>query len=242
MIAEIVIRDIHQSFGSHQVLRGVNLEVRAGRARGLLGPNGAGKTSLFRVLLELARPDSGAAEIAGTTMAKLAEPARTVGAVIDVDGIHPKRSGRQHLQILVSGAGLHPDRVDACLDLVGLADVAKRAVGTYSQGMRQRLAIAGALLGEPKILVLDEPINGLDPDGIFWLRDLVRRFCDDGGAVLVSSHLLAELSSYIDDISILRDGVIVVDGTLDEVANGDLESAYRASERPEESAGAQYPE
>ena len=171
-------------------------------------------------------------------MAKLAEPARTVGAVIDVNGIHPKRSGSQHLQILVRAAGLHPDRVDACLNLADLTDVAKRAVGTYSQGMRQRLAIAGALLGEPEILVLDEPINGLDPDGIFWFRELVRRFCDDGGAVLVSSHLLGELSSYIDDISILRDGVIVVDGTLDEVAKGDLESAYRASGRLDESAGA----
>src|SRR5262249_46659042 len=160
------------------------------RITGFLGPNGAGKTTTLRILLGLVRPTSGRATIDGRTYRELAEPIRRVGAVLEASNYHPKRSGRNHLRVLCSAAGIPSMRAGEMLEFVGMANAGRRAVGGYSLGMRQRLSVAGALLGDPDLLVLDEPANGLDPEGIRWLRDFLRSFAAGGKTVFVSSHVL----------------------------------------------------
>ena len=192
----------------------LSFRVREGAVTGFLGPNGAGKTTTLRMVLGLARPSEGTATIQGRRYVELDEPARAVGANLEVAGAHPGRSGRNHLRALAAMAGLPPSRVDEVLRLVELESAADRRAGKYSLGMRQRLGLAGALLGDPPVLVLDEPANGLDPQGIRWLRDFLRAMAAEGRTVLVSSHVLAEVAQTVDDVVVIHRGRLVQQGPV----------------------------
>jgi ABC-2 type transport system ATP-binding protein len=187
----------------------LSFSIPRGRITGFLGPNGAGKTTTLRVLLGLVLPTSGRATVAGRRYRELDAPLRTVGAVLEASNYHPARSGRNHLRVLATAAGISRSRVDEVLGEVELSDAARRRVGSYSLGMRQRLSVAAALLGEPELLVLDEPANGLDPEGIRWLRNFLRSYAVDGGTVFVSSHVLAEISQLADEVLIIHRGKLV---------------------------------
>ncbi|WP_426508463.1 ATP-binding cassette domain-containing protein [Dactylosporangium sp. McL0621] len=205
-MTEVQIRELSKRYGRKMVVDTLTFDVPAGAVTGFLGPNGAGKTTTLRMLVGLARPSAGAALIDGRPYAQLSAPRCTVGALLEASGFHPGRRGRDHLRILADSAGLPAARVDAVLDEVGLTDAAGSRVRTYSLGMRQRLGLAGALLGDPGLLVLDEPANGLDPAGMAWLRALLRRRAAEGRTVLVSSHVLAEIAQTADRIVIVHDG------------------------------------
>jgi ABC-2 type transport system ATP-binding protein len=225
----ITVRGLTKFFSGRPAVTDVNFDVFDGRVVGLLGPNGAGKTTTTRMILGLVAADSGRALIHGTPYRDLDRPARTVGAVLDSGGLHPGRTGRDHLRIAALQLGVPPGRVDAVLDQVGLRDAADRRVAGYSLGMRQRVALAAALLGEPSILVLDEPANGLDPAGMHWLRGIIRSFADAGGSVLLSSHVLSEVALVADDIVVIAQGSVVAAGELNATvvaSGGDLESFY----------------
>jgi ABC-2 type transport system ATP-binding protein len=191
--------------------------VREGSVTGFLGPNGAGKTTTLRMVLGLARPTAGTATIEGRRYVELDDPARTVGANLEVAGAHPGRSGRNHLRALAAMAGLPRSRVDEVLRLVELDAAADRRAGKYSLGMRQRLGLAATLLGDPRVLVLDEPANGLDPQGIRWLRDFLRGMAAEGRTVLVSSHVLAEVQASVDDVVVIAHGRLVHESSLDDL-------------------------
>jgi ABC-2 type transport system ATP-binding protein len=192
----------------------LTFSVREGSVTGFLGPNGAGKTTTLRMVLGLARPTSGEARVEGRPYAELADPARTVGANLEVAGAHPGRSGRNHLRALAAMAGLPRSRADEVLRLVELGGAADRRAGKYSLGMRQRLGLAATLLGDPRVLVLDEPANGLDPQGIRWLRDFLRGMAAEGRTVLVSSHVLAEVAQTVDDVVVIHRGRLVQQGPV----------------------------
>lgn len=224
-MAAVEIRDLHKRFRKVHAVRGLSFDVRPGRVTGFLGPNGAGKSTTLRALLGLVRPSSGTALFDGTPYEKLEAPSTYVGAVLEDTAFHPGRTGRNHLRVLAV-AGEHPmERVDEVLGIVGLADSADRRVKGYSMGMRQRLAIAAALLGDPKVLILDEPTNGLDPPGIAWMRGMVREHAARGHAVLVSSHLLAEVAQSVDDVVVIANGEMRGQGTLEDVLGGPDENA-----------------
>ena len=208
------INHVTKRYGREVVVDDLTFTVAAGRVTGFLGPNGAGKSTTMKVLLDLAAADSGHASIGGTRYRELRDPACTVVVVLEPNAFHPGRSGRNHLRILADGAGIQPGRVDAMLDAVGLTRAADRHVGGYSLGMRQRLGIAAALLGDPPVLVLDEPGNGLDPQGIRWLRDLLRERATAGSTVFVSSHLLTEVEHLADDVVVIDKGQLVTAGGL----------------------------
>jgi ABC-2 type transport system ATP-binding protein len=193
----------------------LSFEVRAGAVTGFLGPNGAGKTTTLRILLGLARPTAGQATIFGRPFSALADPIRTVGASLEISGFHPGRSGRDHLRSLAVLGGLPASRVDAVLELVELSGAADRRAGKYSMGMRQRLALAATLLGDPQLLVLDEPANGLDPQGLRWLRDFLRALAAEGRTVLISSHVLSEVAQTVDDVIVIHHGRLVDEGPVD---------------------------
>ena len=224
----IVIENLVKRHGRREVLHGISLEARPGRVTGFVGPNGAGKSSTLRCLLGLDRTDGGRALICGRPYRELREPLRTVGAMLDGSGAHPSRTARGHLAWVASGAGIGRRRVTEVLDAVGLGGAAGRRVRTFSLGMGQRLGLAAALLGDPEVLILDEPVNGLDPEGIRWIRTLLRRRADAGGTVLLSSHVLAELAEVADDVVVIADGRVRAAGTLDEIAAGysSLEEAF----------------
>ena len=214
----IHVESLTKRYGSVLAVGGLSFSVPSGRITGFLGPNGAGKTTTLRVLLGLVHPTSGSATINGVRYADLSSPLRTVGAVLEANSFHPGRRARNHLKILATAAGISLARVEEALDRVGLADVAGRRVGGFSLGMRQRLGLAASLLGDPEILVLDEPTNGLDPDGVRWLRGLMRQLAAEGRTVLVSSHLLSEVAQTVDDVVIIAGGVLVEHGPIAEVA------------------------
>jgi len=193
----------------------LSFRVREGAVTGFLGPNGAGKTTTLRMVLGLARPTEGTATIQGRRYVELDEPARAVGANLEVAGAHPGRSGRNHLRALATMAGLPASRVDEVLRLVELESAADRRAGKYSLGMRQRLGLAATLLGDPQVLVLDEPANGLDPQGIRWLRDFLRAMAAEGRTVLVSSHVLAEVAQTVDDVVVIHRGRLVQQGPVE---------------------------
>ncbi|GAA3661709.1 ABC transporter ATP-binding protein [Microbacterium marinilacus] len=225
----IQARGLRKSFRGRLRVDDVGLTVGPGRIVGLLGPNGAGKTTTIRMLLGLAAPDSGEALVDGRPFRDLAAPARTVGAVLDAGGLHPARTARQHLRIAAARAGEDATRVAEALDEVGMSDAADRRIGSYSLGMRQRTALATALLARPGILVLDEPANGLDPAGMHWLRRRLRSFADAGGAVLLSSHLLADVQAIADDVVVIAGGRVAAETSLQEAltaSGGDLEGYY----------------
>lgn len=213
----IEVADLTKRYRNATAVNGLTFRVADGRATAFLGPNGAGKTTTLRVLLGLVHPTSGRATIDAKEYRELDDPARHVGAVLEASNYHPKRSGRAHLRVLCTAAGLPASRADELLEFVGLAGAAGRAVGGYSLGMRQRLSVAAALLGEPQLLVLDEPANGLDPEGIRWLRDFLRGFVGGGGTVFISSHVLAEVEQIVDDVVIIHRGKLVAHETVDAI-------------------------
>jgi ABC-2 type transport system ATP-binding protein len=206
-------------YGTVVAVDGLSFDVGPGRVTGFLGPNGAGKTTTLRMLLGLAAPTSGTATINGVRYRDLPHPAQTVGAVLDNDSFHPGRSAIEQLRIVATAAGISRRRAAQVLDLVGLTEEAgHRRVGTFSLGMRQRLALATTLLGDPGVLILDEPLNGLDPDGIRWMRDLLRQLAGEGRTVLVSSHLLAEAAQTVDDVVVIAKGRLAAEGPVAELA------------------------
>jgi ABC-2 type transport system ATP-binding protein len=220
-VAPVEIRDLSKRFGHFAAVEELSFDIEAGRVTGFLGPNGAGKSTTLRALLGLVRPSSGSATFDGQRYDELERPAARVGAVLEDASFHPGRSARDHLRILAATGGHAADRVDEALSTVGLEDAADRRVKGYSMGMRQRLAIAAALLGDPQVLILDEPTNGLDPPGISWLRGLLREQADRGRAVLVSSHVLAEVAQTVDDVVVIANGQLRAQGTLEQVLGGD---------------------
>ena len=224
-MAPVEIRDLSKSFGDVAAVRNVSFDVEAGRVTGFLGPNGAGKSTTLRALLGLVRPSSGSATFEGERYDELDRPGARVGVVLEDASFHPGRTARNHLRVVAAAAGHPAHRVDEVLSAVGLADAADRRVKGYSTGMRQRLAIAAALLGDPEVLILDEPTNGLDPPGISWVRGLMREQAALGRAVLVSSHVLAEVAQSVDDVVVIADGALRAQGTLQEVLGGDDEPA-----------------
>ncbi len=213
----LTVDNVTKSYGHHVVVDHLSFTVPPGRVTGFLGPNGSGKSTTLKIMLDLARADEGSASIGGRRYRDLSDPARTVGAMIESEAFHPGRSGRNHLRILADAIGISPTRVDDILEQVGLADAADRRAGAYSLGMRQRLGLAAALLGEPPVLILDEPGNGLDPQGIRTLRDLLRSHAARGGTVFVSSHLLAEVEHLADDVIVINQGRLVAHGALAEL-------------------------
>lgn len=212
--AAIEVHGLSKHFGPITAVKGLEFTVQPGRVTGFLGPNGAGKTTTLRMLLGLVHPSSGTATIGGSRYADLPDPVRQVGAVLEATSFHPSRRARAHLTMMAIASGLELARVDAVLGLVDLGGDAKRKVGGFSMGMRQRLELAGALLGDPGVLILDEPSNGLDPQGIAWLRQFLRYLASQGRTVLVSSHLLAEMAQTVDDVIIVSQGEVRAQGPL----------------------------
>jgi ABC-2 type transport system ATP-binding protein len=213
-MSTITIDGLGKRFGDVLAVDNLSFEVDRGTVVGFLGPNGAGKTTTLRMLLGLVTPTAGSATIDGQPYRELAEPVRHVGAVLEAAGFHPGRSARNHLRVVATAAGLPLERADQVLAQVGLADAARRRVGGFSLGMRQRLGLAAALLGDPQVLILDEPANGLDPEGIRWLRGFLRQLADQGRTVLVSSHVLAEVAQTVDQVVIIARGRLVAQSSL----------------------------
>jgi ABC-2 type transport system ATP-binding protein len=214
----IEVAGLTKKYGSTLAVDSLDFHVVPGTITGFLGPNGAGKTTTLRVLLGLVRPTAGTATIMGRAYRELEEPSKHVGAVLEASNVHPGRSGRNHLRVLATAASIPASRVDEVLALVELTAVAGKRAKTYSLGMRQRLGLAAALLGDPEVLILDEPANGLDPQGIRWLRDLLRALAAEGRTILVSSHVLSEVEQTVDDVLIIHRGRFVAAATTAELA------------------------
>lgn len=230
MLWLLTINNLVKHRGTQEILSGISFKAKPGRVTGFLGPNGAGKSSTLRILLGLDRATSGSALINGKPFAKLHNPLATVGAALDGFGAHRMRTGRAHLRWIARASGLSRSRVEEVLEIVGLTNVAGKRIGNYSLGMGKRLGMAAALLGDPKILILDEPVNGLDPEGIRWIRTFLRERAESGNTVLLSSHLMGELEETVDDVVIINHGKIVANGTLKEVIgnHSTLEEAFFA--------------
>jgi len=215
--ARIEVRGLTKRFGSFVAVDDLSFDVEPGRITGFLGPNGAGKTTSLRMILGLVNATSGTATIDGHRYVDLPNPLGTVGAALEATNFHPGRSGRDHLRVLADAGSIPLTRVDELLELTGIPAAARKRAGEYSMGMRQRLGLAAALLGDPKVLVLDEPSNGLDPEGIRWLRTLLREIADGGGTVIISSHLLSEIEQVADRLLVINGGAIVADGSAAEL-------------------------
>ena len=216
----IEVEGLSKRFGKTQAVAGLSFRVEPGTITGFLGPNGAGKSTTLRSILGLVHPDAGSASVLGLPYRQLDRPLHRVGAVLEASEVHPGRSGRNHLRVQATAAGLPLSRVDEVLALVELSAAAKKRVKGYSLGMRQRLGLATALLGDPEVLVLDEPANGLDPAGIRWLRDLLRSLAAEGRTVLVSSHVLSEVAQTADRVVIIHRGTLIQQATVAEVLAG----------------------
>jgi ABC-2 type transport system ATP-binding protein len=216
----IVVDGLTKRYGSVTAVEDLSFEVRPAAVTGFLGPNGAGKTTTLRMVLGLARPTAGRATILGRPFTQLPDPARSVGANLEICGLHPGRSGRNHLRALAAFARLPASRVEEVLDLVEMREAANRRAGGYSTGMRQRLGLAATLLGDPEVLVLDEPANGLDPQGIRWLRDFLRAAAAEGRTVLISSHVLSEVEQTVDDVVVIHRGRQVKSGPIASLVTG----------------------
>jgi ABC-2 type transport system ATP-binding protein len=214
---QIVVSGLTKVYKKVRAVDDLSFTVQPGRVTGFLGPNGAGKTTTLRMVLNLVRPTAGTATISNKRYADLHDPIRQVGAILEASGAHRGRSGRNHLRMLCDAAGIPVSRADDVLEMVHLTAAAHRKFKGYSLGMRQRLGIAAALLGDPEVLILDEPANGLDPEGIRWMRDLLKALADQGRTVLVSSHLLSEMEILADDIVIVAAGKLVRQGTVAEI-------------------------
>jgi ABC-2 type transport system ATP-binding protein len=213
----VEVEHLTKRYGEQTVVSDLSFVARPGRVTGFLGPNGSGKSTTMKIMLDLASAEGGRVRIGGRRYRDLPDPPAIVGALLESNAFHPGRSGRNHLRILADADGIDSKRIDELLELVGLADAADRRVGAYSLGMRQRLGFAGALLGDPPVLILDEPANGLDPKGIHEMRDLLRNRAAQGHTVLVSSHLLSEVELLADDVVVVNRGQLVTAGPLAEL-------------------------
>jgi ABC-2 type transport system ATP-binding protein len=224
----IEVRGLTKRFGPVLAVDRLSFAVEPGEVVGFLGPNGAGKTTTLRMLLGLVRPDAGTATINGRSYQDLSEPLHQVGAVLEASSFHPGRTARNHLRVQALAGEADRSRIDDVLELTGLTDAADRRVGGFSLGMRQRLGLATALLTDPELLILDEPTNGLDPEGVRWLRDLLRGMAAQGATVLVSSHILAEVAHTVDSVVILDRGRLVAQSSLADLTDGgqNLEDAF----------------
>lgn len=225
------VEHVTKRYGKNVAVDDLSFRVEPGRVTGFLGPNGSGKSTTMKVLLDLAAADKGRASVGGIRYRDLADPARTVGVVLEPNAFHPGRSARNHLTILAVTIGIPRTRVDEVLELVGLGSVAERRVGAFSLGMKQRLSLACALLTDPPVLILDEPGNGLDPQGIRALRDLLRARADAGQTVFLSSHLLREVEQLVDDVIVLNQGRLVTSGTLQELQHAAIRVRCAAPDR-----------
>ena len=217
----ITVSGLTKKYGERTVVDDVSFTLEPGTVTGFLGPNGAGKTTTMRMMTSLVAPTAGSTVIDGKPYAELSNPGAVVGTLLDASAVHPGRTGRTHLRLLSSAVGVPASRVDEVLEMVGLSDAANRRIGGYSLGMRQRLGIAGALLADPPVLMFDEPANGLDPEGIRWMRDLLRHHAARGGTVLLSSHLLGEVEHTVDRLLVIGSGRIVADGPVASLLGGD---------------------
>ncbi|MFE5892949.1 ABC transporter ATP-binding protein [Streptomyces sp. NPDC056468] len=226
-MTSIEVQALTKEYGNRRAVDDLTFTVLPGRVTGFLGPNGAGKSTTMRLVLGLDRPTSGTATIGGRAYAALDEPLRQVGALLDAQAAHGSRTGRDHLRVLAATNRIPHRRVDAVLEETGLASVAGRRVKTYSLGMRQRLGIAAALLGDPEVVLLDEPSNGLDPEGIIWIRELLRRLAGEGRTVLVSSHLMNETASFADHLVVLGRGRLLADTPMREFIHARVEPRVR---------------
>ncbi|MCO6004390.1 ABC transporter ATP-binding protein [Actinoallomurus purpureus] len=216
----ITLRGLTKRYGETTAVRDLSLEVLPGRVTGFLGPNGAGKSTTMRMILGLDRPTAGEALVCGRPYAALRNPLRRVGALLDAKAVHAGRSARAHLLAMARSNGIPARRVGEVIDVVGLTPVARKRAGTFSLGMSQRLGIAGALLGDPEVLLFDEPVNGLDPDGVRWVRELARSLADEGRTVLVSSHLMSEMQLTADRLVVIGKGRLLADAPIAEVIAG----------------------
>ncbi len=212
----LTVEHLTRTYGGHHAVHDLSFTVPDGQVTGFLGPNGSGKSTTMRMCLGLERPTSGSATFDGQKFRRLSRPTRVVGSLVDAAGVHPQRSARAHLGYIAATAGIPARRVDAVLDEVGLHEVAKRRVGGFSLGMKQRLGLAAALLGDPRHLLLDEPVNGLDPEGVHWMRDKIRALAGEGRSVLVSSHLLSEMSLTADRLVVIGRGRLIREGTVED--------------------------
>jgi ABC-2 type transport system ATP-binding protein len=230
----IEARDLTKKFGATLAVDHLSFTVQPGRVTGFLGPNGAGKSTTMRIILGLDHPTSGSATINGKPYAELPTPLRTVGALLEAKSVHSGRSARNHLLFLAQTQGLPSSRVDAMLDLVGLRPVANKRAGGFSLGMSQRLGVAAAMLGDPQILLLDEPVNGLDPEGVLWIRNLMKHLAGEGKTVLVSSHLMNEMAVTADHLIVIGRGRLLANAATDEViARGSGQSVRVRTPDPE---------
>jgi ABC-2 type transport system ATP-binding protein len=224
----IEIKGLSKHFGPVVAVDNLDFTVEPGRVTGFLGPNGSGKTTTLRVLLDLVQPSSGEATIGGQFYRDIPNPSGTVGAVLEATSFHPSRRARTHLRMVARAGGHDEARADVVLALVGLTAEAKRKVGGFSMGMRQRLELASALIGDPDVLILDEPSNGLDPQGIAWLRDFMRYLAGEGRTILVSSHLLSEMAQTIDNAVIISHGQLKTQGSLESITAGITKATMQA--------------
>jgi ABC-2 type transport system ATP-binding protein len=224
----VELKHLSKTFRALRAVQDLSFSAPPGKVTGFLGPNGSGKTTTLRMALGLVRPTSGVALLDGKPYDQLPAPRRVVGAMLDASGLHPGRTGRDHLRVLAVSAGVNRARVDEVLDQVELTQAANRRVRGYSLGMRQRLGLASALLGDPDVLILDEPANGLDPAGMAWLRALLREQASQGRTVIVSSHVLSEVEQTVDHVVIVSDGRLRFDGSLAQLDAGDgsLEAGF----------------
>jgi ABC-2 type transport system ATP-binding protein len=233
----IEVDALSKRFGRTQAVADLSFRVEPGSITGFLGPNGAGKSTTLRAILGLVHPDAGSATVLGVPYVGLDRPLHRVGAVLEASEVHPGRNGRNHLRVLAAAAGLPRSRVDEVLALVELSTAARRRVKGYSLGMRQRLGLASALLGDPEVLVLDEPANGLDPAGIRWLRDFLRALAAEGRTILVSSHVLAEVAQTVDRVVIIHRGRLVQQSSIADVLAGAQGGTVVRSPEPERLRG-----
>ena len=218
----ITLTELTKRFGGKTAVDGLTVEITPGRVTGFLGPNGAGKTTTMRLILGLHRPTAGRALVNGKPYVEHRYPVREIGALLDATAVHPRRSARNHLLAMAATHRIPARRVDEVLNAVGLSDVAGRLAGTFSLGMSQRLGIAGALLGDPHVLMLDEPVNGLDPDGVRWIRAFLREFAEQGRTVFVSSHLMSEMEQTADRLVVIGRGRLITDTEIRALLNGGL--------------------
>ncbi len=227
MTIAISFDSLVKQYGKQAAVAQLTANVQSGRITGFLGPNGAGKSTTLRCLVGLASPTSGNATIQGKNYREIENPLSLVGTVLDSRGFHPALSGKKNLKVVAAAAGIKDSRVDEVLELVELTDAANKRMKNYSLGMKQRLSLAAAILGDPRILILDEPANGLDPAGIAWLRKFLRSLADRGRTILVSSHQLAEMQNTVDDVLIINRGKLIASGSMREViGDGTLEEAF----------------
>ncbi|MBO2460887.1 ABC transporter ATP-binding protein [Actinomadura violacea] len=223
----ITLRGLTKRYGDRTAVDGLSLEVAAGKVTGFLGPNGAGKSTTMRMVVGLDRPSAGAALVGGRRYAEFRHPLREVGALLDAKAVHPGRSARRHLLAMARSNGIAAGRVEEVLGLVGLEEVAGKRAGSFSLGMGQRLGIAGALLGDPGVLLFDEPVNGLDPDGVLWVRGLMRSLAAEGRTVFVSSHLMSEMQLTADRLVVIGKGRLIADAPVAEVIASSSRNAVR---------------